>query len=141
MIRYNLYGMNFVTLLHANFFEDQFEILFNLPIVEYFVSILWHQHDVVGDLAIAMAEAEQFKAYHILATGGWHHCGYGAKYNLILKEAMFYRFKRAQRMGEGSLHPRPEGRGIRDPPRSRCNKSYMIKLFFYSFLPFFLMRS
>jgi hypothetical protein len=24
-------------------------------------------------------------------------------------------------MGEGSLHPRPEGRGIRDPPRSRCN--------------------
>ncbi len=26
-------------------------------------------------------------------------------------------------MGEGSLHPRPEGRGIRDPPRSRCNKT------------------
>ncbi len=25
-------------------------------------------------------------------------------------------------MGEGSLHPRPEGRGICDPPRSRCNK-------------------
>jgi len=24
--------------------------------------------------------------------------------------------------GEGSLHPRPEGRGIRDPPRSRCKK-------------------
>ncbi len=24
-------------------------------------------------------------------------------------------------MGEGSLHPRPEGRGIRDPPRSQCN--------------------
>ncbi len=23
---------------------------------------------------------------------------------------------------EGSLHPRPEGRGIRDPPRSRSNK-------------------
>ena len=26
-------------------------------------------------------------------------------------------------MCEGSLHPRPEGRGIRDPPRSRCNKN------------------
>jgi hypothetical protein len=25
-------------------------------------------------------------------------------------------------MGEGSLHPRPEGRGIRDPLRSQCNK-------------------
>jgi hypothetical protein len=25
--------------------------------------------------------------------------------------------------GEGSLHPRPEGRGIRDSPRSRCNKT------------------
>jgi transposase, IS5 family len=36
---------------------------------------------------------------------------------------MFYQFKRAQRTGEGSLHPRPEGRCIRDPPRSRCNKS------------------
>jgi hypothetical protein len=62
MIRHNLYGMNFVALLHANFFEDQFEILFNLPIVEYFVSILGHQHDVVGDLTIAMAEAAQFQS-------------------------------------------------------------------------------
>ncbi len=26
-------------------------------------------------------------------------------------------------IGEGSLHPRPEGRGIRDPPHSHCNKS------------------
>lgn len=25
-------------------------------------------------------------------------------------------------MGEGSLHPRPEGRGIRDPPHSQCIK-------------------
>jgi hypothetical protein len=24
--------------------------------------------------------------------------------------------------GEGSLHPRPEGRNIRDPPHSQCNK-------------------
>jgi hypothetical protein len=35
---------------------------------------------------------------------------------------MVYRFIRTQRTGEGSLHPQPEGRGIRDPPRSRCNK-------------------
>jgi len=28
----------------------------------------------------------------------------------------------AQKSCEGSLHPRPEGRGIRDPPHSRCNK-------------------
>jgi transposase len=35
---------------------------------------------------------------------------------------MFYQFRSIQRTGEGSLHPRPEGRGIRDPPRSRCNK-------------------
>ncbi|KKG91323.1 hypothetical protein DU66_01830, partial [Methanosarcina mazei] len=26
--------------------------------------------------------------------------------------------------GEGSLHPLPKGRGIRDPLRSRCNKNY-----------------
>lgn len=62
MIRYNFYGMNFVTLLHAIFFEDQLAILFNLSIVEYFVSILGHQHDVVGDLPIAMAEAAQFQS-------------------------------------------------------------------------------
>ena len=43
--------------------------------------------------------------------------------NLILEEAMVYRFKMAQKTCEGSLHPRPEGRGIRDPPRSRCNKA------------------
>ena len=27
-------------------------------------------------------------------------------------------------MGEGSLHPQPEGWGIRDPPRSQCNKTF-----------------
>ncbi len=53
--------MNFVALLHANIFEDQLAILFNLSIVEYSVSILGHQHDVVGDLTIAMAEAAQFQ--------------------------------------------------------------------------------
>ena len=73
MIRNNFYSMNFISLLRANTFEDQLAILFNSPIIEYFVSILGHQHDVVGDLTIAMAEAAQFQAYHILAIGGWHH--------------------------------------------------------------------
>jgi hypothetical protein len=62
MIRHNFYGMNFISLLNANIFEDQLAILFNSPIVEYFVSILGHQHDVVGDLTIAMAKAAQFQA-------------------------------------------------------------------------------
>jgi hypothetical protein len=61
MIRHNFYGMNLVALLHANIFEDQLEIFFNPPIVEYSISILGHQHDVVGDLTIAMAEATQFQ--------------------------------------------------------------------------------
>jgi len=30
--------------------------------------------------------------------------------------------KSKTKRGEGSLHPLPEGRGIRDPPRSLCNK-------------------
>ena len=60
MIRHNFYGMNLVALLRANIFEDQLEILFNPPIVEYSISILGHQHDV-GDLTIAMAEATQFQ--------------------------------------------------------------------------------
>ena len=72
MIRKNFYGMNFISLLRANIFEDQLAILFNSPIIEYFVSILGHQHDVVSDLTIAMAEAAQFQAYHILAIGGHH---------------------------------------------------------------------
>ena len=53
--------MNFVALLQANTLEDQLAILFYLPIAEYFVSILGHQQDVVGDLTIAMAEAAQFQ--------------------------------------------------------------------------------
>ena len=73
MIRYNLYGMNFVALLHANIFEDQLAILFNLLIVEYPVSILRHQYDVVSDLTIAMAKTAQSQCDHILAIGGWHH--------------------------------------------------------------------
>ena len=72
MIRYNLYGVNPVSLLLANISEYQLAILFYLPVVEYFVTILGHQHDVVGDLTVAMAKAAQFQAYHILAIGGWH---------------------------------------------------------------------
>ena len=69
MIRNNLYGMNPVSLLIADISEDELAILFNSPIVEYLVSILGHQHDVVGDLTVAMAKAAQFQAYHILAIG------------------------------------------------------------------------
>ena len=56
VILYNFHRMNFVSMLHANIIEDQLAILFNLLIVEYLVSILRHQHDVVGYLAIAMAK-------------------------------------------------------------------------------------
>ena len=87
MICYNFHRMNFVALLHANIFEDQLAILFNLPIVEYSVSILGHQHDVVGDLTIAMAEAAQFQAYHILAIGGWHHLWLRCLKGLIFKRS------------------------------------------------------
>ena len=48
--------MNFITLLHADGFKDQFAILSNSPIVEYPVSVLRHQHNVVGNLTIAMAK-------------------------------------------------------------------------------------
>jgi hypothetical protein len=34
----------------------QLAILFNLPFIEDLVSILWHQHDMVGDLAIVVAQ-------------------------------------------------------------------------------------
>jgi hypothetical protein len=61
MIINNFYSMNFVVLLHANIFEDQLTILFNSSIVEYPVSILRHQHDVIGDLTIAMAKTAQFQ--------------------------------------------------------------------------------
>ena len=61
MILCKFYCMNFIALLHANIFEDQFAIFFNSPIVEYPVSILRHQHDVVGNLTIAMAKTAQFQ--------------------------------------------------------------------------------
>jgi hypothetical protein len=47
---------DFLASLHANIFEDQLAILFDLLIVEYSVPILRHQHDVLGDLTIAMAK-------------------------------------------------------------------------------------
>ena len=56
MILYNFHGMNSIAVLLADIINDQLAILFNSPIMEYFVSILGHQHDVVGNLAIAMAE-------------------------------------------------------------------------------------
>jgi hypothetical protein len=56
MILYNFHGMNFITVLLADIIDDQLAILFNLPFIEDLVSILWHQHDVVGNLAIAMAK-------------------------------------------------------------------------------------
>lgn len=52
----NFHGMNFITVLLADIIDDQLAILFNLPFIEDLVSILWHQHDVVGNLAIAMAK-------------------------------------------------------------------------------------
>ena len=56
MILYNFHGMNSIAVLLADIINDQLAILFNLPFIEDLVSILWHQHDVVGNLAIAMAE-------------------------------------------------------------------------------------
>jgi len=53
--------MNFVAVLHADIVDDHLAILFNLLIVEYPVSILWHQYDVVGNLTIAMAKTAQFQ--------------------------------------------------------------------------------
>lgn len=61
MIRYNFHGMNFVALLHADIFKDQLAIFFNSSIVEYLVSVLRHQYDVVGDLTIAMAKTAHFQ--------------------------------------------------------------------------------
>ena len=56
MILYNFHGMNSISVLPADIINDQLAILFNLPFIEDLVSILWHQQDVVGNLAIAMAE-------------------------------------------------------------------------------------
>ena len=56
MILYNFHGMNLIAVLPANIINYHLAILFNLLFIEDFVSILWHQYDVVGYLAIAMAK-------------------------------------------------------------------------------------
>ena len=43
------------------------------------------------------------------------------------RESLLTKSKKKWKPGEGSLHPRPEGQGIRDPPRSQCNKIRHIK--------------
>ena len=61
MILHNFHCMNFIAFLNADIFKEQLTILFNSLVVEYVVSILWHQYDVVGNLTIAMAKAAQFQ--------------------------------------------------------------------------------
>ena len=88
--------MNFVALLHANIFENQLAILFYFPIVEYSVSILGHQHDVVGDLTIAMAETAQFQRLsHPSHRWVAPPVAKGPSTTSLQKEATFYRFTRA----------------------------------------------
>ena len=72
MILYNFKSMQFVVLFHADVVQNQLAILFNLFIVEYLVSILWHQYDMVGYLTVAMAKTVQFHVHHIPARYGWH---------------------------------------------------------------------
>src|SRR5674476_1591786 len=42
--------------------------------------------------------------------------------NLILQRSDDIEVQTKPKRGEGSLHPRPKGQGIRDPPHSRSNK-------------------
>jgi hypothetical protein len=56
MIVYYFHCMYFITIFDTNVTENQLAILFNSFIVEYTVSILRHQYDVVGNLTIAMAK-------------------------------------------------------------------------------------
>ena len=51
MIINDLQGMDPVTLLNANIIENRLAILFNTLAIEYIVSIPWHQHNVIGNLA------------------------------------------------------------------------------------------
>jgi hypothetical protein len=71
---------------------------------------------VVGNLTIAMAKTAQF---HQLShpSHGW----VAPPVAKVLSDSAFC-FKMPKTC-EGSLHPRPEGRGIRDPPRSRSNEN------------------
>ncbi len=56
MIVYSFQSMYLVAFLCANIVEYRLAILFNSLIVEYLVSILKHQQDVVGNLTIVMAK-------------------------------------------------------------------------------------
>jgi hypothetical protein len=40
----------------------------------------------------------------------------------VPRESSLIKSKKIRKPSEGSLHPKPEGRGIRDSLRSRCNK-------------------
>ena len=78
---------------------------------------------MVGDLTIAMAETAQFQRLsHPSHRWVAPPVARAPSTTLLQKEATFYRFKSAQRAVEGSLHPRPGCRDIRDPPRFRCKK-------------------
>ena len=68
-----------------------------------------------------MAKTVQIHICHILASIGWHLLWPWCQNNLILQKKLGFSFL-AIKKGEGSLHPRPKGRGIRDPPHSLCNK-------------------
>ena len=57
----NLKSMKLVALLITNVIEDQLTILFNLLTIEYIVSVLLHQYEMVGNLTIAMAKTVQFQ--------------------------------------------------------------------------------
>ncbi len=61
MIFYHFNGMNLMASFGTNVVEDRLAILFNSLIVEYSVSVLRHQYDVVGNLTIAMAKTMQFQ--------------------------------------------------------------------------------
>ncbi len=56
VIVYYFHSVYFVAIFSANVTENQLAILFNSLIVEYTVSILRHQYDVVCNLTIAMAK-------------------------------------------------------------------------------------
>lgn len=120
MILYYLHGMDSISLFRANIVEDQLAILFNSLIVEYLVSILRHQHYVIGDLSIAMAKTMQFQRIsHPSQRRGGTTMVMVPKTTSFYKEAIIHRFKR--KASEDSLHPRHKDRGIRDPPHSLSN--------------------
>ncbi len=56
VIVYYFHSMYFIAIFSANVTDNQLAILFNSLIVEYTVSILRHQYNVVSNLTIAMAK-------------------------------------------------------------------------------------